>query len=446
MTPCLDTTHDPAATSWVASAQDPDNDFPIQNLPFGVFSLHGNAVSDDRIGVAIGDQVLDLYGCLEAQVLGFERQAVQAACRAPRLNALLALDRAAWREVRREVFLLLTTDDHHLRSRVRHHLRHRDDVSMAMPVAPGDYTDFYASIHHATNVGHMLRPDNPLLPNYKWVPIGYHGRSSSLVVSGTPVRRPSGQVLPEGSDIPEVRLTRRLDYELEVGLIIGTGNQQGTPIALDEAEAHMFGVCLLNDWSARDLQAWEYQPLGPFLAKNFATSISPWIVSLDALEPYRVAPEPRPSSDPAPLPYLRSDRHDARGAIDIRLEVTLQSARMRAGGHAPVKLSCSEFRQMYWTFVQLVAHHTVNGCNLRPGDLLGSGTVSGPSAAARGCLLELTWKGTAPIELPGGETRQFLEDGDDVTIRGWCEAPGRPRIGFGSCEGRVLAPDVQASS
>ena len=437
--PHLDATHDPAATTWVESGQAPGTEFPIQNLPFGVFSLHGHAVADDRIGVAIGNEVLDLYGCLEAQVAGFERPELQAACRAPRLNALLALDRAAWREVRHEVFHLLTTDDAHLRSRVRRHLRAMDDVAMALPIAPGDYTDFYASLHHATNVGQMMRPDNPLLPNYKWVPIGYHGRSSSIVVSGTPVCRPSGQVRADDAAPPSVQPTRRLDYELEVGLVLGRGNAQGTAIALDDAEAHMFGVCLLNDWSARDLQAWEYQPLGPFLAKNFCTSLSPWVVTFEALEPFRCAPAARPDTDPAPLPYLRSRVHDVRGAIDLRLEVLLQTGRMRDEGRDPVGLSQGEFRQLYWTFAQMVAHHTVNGCNLRPGDLFGSGTVSGPSAGSRGSLLELAWRGRQPLQLPNGEQRRFLEDGDEVILRGWCEAPGRARIGLGTCRGRIEA-------
>jgi len=443
MWPRLDLTHDPAAESWVASAQSPTTDFPVQNLPFGVFSLHGNAVADDRIGVAIGDEVLDLHGCIEAQVLGFERHDLQEACRAQKLNDLLALDRAAWLEVRLAVFELLTTQDPHLRTRVRRHLRAQSEVAMAMPVVPGDYTDFYASIDHATNVGSMFRPDSPLLPNYRWVPIGYHGRASSVVVSGTDIRRPAGQVLLEGADVPIVAPSRRLDYELEMALVVGHGNTLGVPVALDDAEAHLFGLCLLNDWSARDIQAWEYQPLGPFLSKSFATSLSPWVVTFDALEPFRVAPRARGDQEPAPLPYLQSVAHAQRGGVDVQLGVWLQSATMRDAGEPPARLSCSEFRQMYWTFVQLLAHHTSNGCNLRPGDLIGSGTISGPSRDQRGCLLELAWRGQEPVELPSGERRRFLEDGDEVTLRAWCEAPGRRRIGFGACHGRVVACEMQ---
>ncbi len=440
--PALDVTHDPTATSWVSSAQDADTDFPVQNLPLGVFSLHGDAVSDDRLGVAIGDQVLDLSGCLEAQVIGFERADLQQACRAQRLNALLALDPDAWRMLRREVFDLLTTPDEQLRGRVRRHLRAMRSVAMTMPVAPGDYTDFYASIHHATNVGVMMRPDNPLLPNYRWTPIGYHGRSSSLVVSGTGVRRPVGQWKPETARGPVVEPSRRLDYELEVALVVGGSNALGTRIALDAAERHMFGICLLNDWSARDVQAWEYQPLGPFLSKNFATSISPWVVTFDALEPFRISPAPRGEDDPPLMSYLESGRHAERGGLDVRLEVSLETQRMRSRGEPAARLSRSEFRQMYWTFPQLVAHHTLTGCNLRPGDLLASGTVSGPTRSERGSLLELSWRGTEPVVLPNGEERRFLEDGDEVILKGWCEAPGRKRIGLGTCRGRVLAPEV----
>ena len=300
---------------------------------------------------------------------------------------------------------------------------------MLLPVAIGDYTDFYASVHHATNVGSMFRPDNPLLPNYKWLPIGYHGRSSSIVVSGTPVRRPSGQTKDDASPAPVFGPSKRLDYEMELGMFIGPGNDLGEPIAVGSALDHVFGFCLVNDWSARDVQTWEYQPLGPFLAKSFATSISPWIVTLDALEPFRTRAFERASGDPEPLPYLRDDV-----GYDINVEVWLRTKKMSE----PVRLSRGNFRDMYWTVAQLVAHHTSNGCNLRPGDLLASGTISGPEKDARGCLLELTWRGTEPIQLPTGETRRFLEDGDEVILRAYCEREGVPRIGFGECRGVVV--------
>jgi fumarylacetoacetase len=315
---------------------------------------------------------------------------------------------------------------------------------MLLPVEIGDYTDFYASIFHATNVGSMFRPDEPLLPNYKHVPIGYHGRASSIVPTGTPVRRPLGQVMPDGAPEPLFRASRRLDYELEVGVFVGPGNALGEPIPASEAEHHVFGLCLLNDWSARDIQAWEYQPLGPFLAKSFATSISPWVVTLDALEPFRVPPQPRPAGDPPPLMYLESDEVRERGAIDVRLEVAISTERMRAAGMAPHVVSRSTLRHLYWTIAQLVTHHASNGCNLRPGDLLGTGTVSGPTRESRGCLLELTWRGSEPLQLPGGETRRFLEDGDEVIFRGWCEREGTIRIGLGECRG-VITPSRSIS-
>jgi fumarylacetoacetase len=308
---------------------------------------------------------------------------------------------------------------------------------MLLPAEVGDYTDFYASIHHATNVGRMMRPDNPLLPNYHWVPIGYHGRASSLVVSGTPVVRPSGQARPDAAAPPVVGPSRRLDYELEVGAFVGPGNPHGVPIGLRDAGAHVFGLCLVNDWSARDIQAWEYQPLGPFLSKSFATSVSPWIVTTHALAPFRVPAATRAPGVPPPLPYLTHEADAARGAVDLTLEVWLQSEQMRAAGLAPVRLSQALFREMFWTIGQLVAHHASNGCNLRPGDLLASGTVSGAAEDARGCLLELAWRGERPVTLPGGETRGFLQDGDEVVFRGWCAASGAQRIGFGECRGRV---------
>jgi len=306
-------------------------------------------------------------------------------------------------------------------------------------VRVGDYTDFYASIDHATNVGSMFRPDNALLPNYKWVPIGYHGRASSIVPSGTPVRRPSGQTREESSSPPVFGPSRRLDYELEVGAIIADGNALGAPIPIASAEQHVAGLCLVNDWSARDIQAWEYQPLGPFLAKSFATTLSPWIVTLDALAPFRVPATDRPEGDPAPLPYLDDAADRSKGGFDVSLEVLLSTRRMREDGVPPWRASAGSFAAMYWTLAQMVAHHTSNGCNLQPGDLLASGTVSGPTKESRGCLLERTWRGSEPIALPTGESRRFLEDGDEVIMRAWCERDGRRRIGFGECRGIVSA-------
>jgi fumarylacetoacetase len=340
------------------------------------------------------------------------------------------------------VSLLLRADgDHGTRSR---ELRDRllvpmADVEMLVPARIGDYTDFYASIHHASNVGSMFRPDNALLPNYKWVPIGYHGRASSIVPSGAAVRRPSGQTRDDASAPPQFGPTRRLDYELEVGVFIGAGNALGTPIPIGEAESHVAGLCLVNDWSARDVQAWEYQPLGPFLAKNFATTVSPWIVSLDALAPFRAPAFARAEGDPAPLPYLHDERDARAGGVDITLEVLIQSLRMRREGVAPMRVSRGSFTAMYWTVAQLVTHHASNGANLQPGDLLASGTVSGAEKESRGCLLERTWRGTEPLTLPTGETRRFLEDGDEVIMRGWCERDGARRIGFGECRGTVIA-------
>jgi len=378
-------------------------DFPIENLPFGVARVGGEA----HIVTALHDEVLDLHAA--ADLIG------EPTLREPALNALAA--RRVTRETKARIREVI--DD----------IPRIANVEMLLPVHIGDYTDFYASIHHATNVGSMFRPDNPLLPNYKWLPIGYHGRSSSIVVSGTPVRRPHGQTKDENAPAPHFGASKRLDYEMELGMVIGRGNELGEPIAVGNALDHVFGFCLVNDWSARDIQTWEYQPLGPFLAKNFATSISPWIVTLDALEPFRTRAFVRAEGDPDPLPYL----HDDVG-YDINVEVWLRTKQMTE----PVRLSRGNFRDMYWTVAQLVAHHTSNGCNLRPGDLLASGTISGVAKDARGCLLELTWRGTEPIQLPTGETRRFLEDGDEVVMRAYCERQGFARVGFGECRGVVI--------
>jgi fumarylacetoacetase len=435
----MDQTHDPARTSWVESAQG-HRDFPIQNLPYGVFR-----VPDDdepaRVGVAIGDGVLDLTACHdEGRFTGAAERAAEA-CAAPALNLLMAVPAAERRELRRQIADLLSADSAAWRANRRlgdRLLVPRAEVELLLPATIGDYTDFYASVHHATNVGSMFRPDNPLLPNYKWVPIGYHGRASSIVPSGTPVRRPRGQIKPADLDAPTYAPTRSLDYEMELGCFVAGGNPLGDPVPVDRAEERLFGVCLVNDWSARDVQAWEYQPLGPFLAKNFATTVSPWVVTMEALAPFRVPAFRRPPGDPDPLPYLRSEHNSAAGGLDIVVEVFLASARMRESGTPPARLSRGRVADLYWTPAQMLAHHASNGCNLQPGDLFASGTVSGPEREQRGCLLELTWRGAEPLTLPGGETRRFLEDGDEVVMRGWCEREGAVRIGLGECRGVIV--------
>jgi fumarylacetoacetase len=433
-----DDTHDPARRSWVMSANDAATDFPIQNLPFGVFRRRGSN-ERARVGVAIGDMVLDVSGAAlrsPSQFLG-NAEAIEA-CDTSSLNALMALGRRQLAVLRETLANALDATNAVARHDLASSVIPMSDVEMLMPARIGDYTDFYASVYHATNVGSMFRPDNALLPNYKYVPIGYHGRASSIVPSGTAVVRPRGQRKGPTDAAPTVGPSRSMDYECEVGVFIGKGTALGETIPIDEAEQHLFGLALVNDWSARDVQSWEYQPLGPFLAKNFATTVSPWVVTLDALAPFRVPAFARPAGDPAPLPYLSSAENDACGGVAITLEVRLQSAAMRARGEAAVGVSRTSFTHMYWTLAQLVTHHAMGGCNLRPGDLLASGTVSGPTKEERGCLLELTWRGSEPLTLPGGETRAFLEDGDLVEIAGWCEATGMRRIGFGTATGVVV--------
>jgi fumarylacetoacetase len=430
-----DATNDPARRSWLASANAEGCDFPIQNLPFAVFRRRG---SDEafRGGIGIGDQILD-FGAL-GDSPPFQGDAARGARAAsqPALNALMQLGAPVWRALRQAVFEGLL-EGAPLRSQLSACLVMQSEAEYSLPARIGDFTDFYSSIYHATTVGRMFRPDSPLLPNYKWVPIGYHGRSSSIIVSGHDVARPRGQRLPPGQEAPVVGPSARLDYELELGLFVGGGNALGTQIPMSRAESHIFGVCLLNDWSARDLQAWEYQPLGPFLAKNFATTISPWVVSLQALAPFRTAFSRSPQ-DPAPLPYLDSEANRAAGAIDIRLEALLQTAAMEKRGDPPQRLSSTSFRHSYWTAAQLVSHHTVNGCNLVAGDLLGTGTQSGPTPSEAGSLLELSAGGKQPIRLGQGEQRTFLEDGDTLILKGWCERPGAARIGFGEARGRII--------
>jgi fumarylacetoacetase len=437
MTPAIDPTCEPALRSFVESANRSDHDFPIQNLPFGVFR-HAGSDKPPHIGVAIGDHALDLHGCIEAGLLASLSADITRALRATTLNALMALGRDAAKAVRAAVSDLLREDNPTLRDDAARRnvlLPLQSDLEMLLPCTIGDYTDFYASVHHATNIGSMFRPDNPLMPNYKHLPVGYHGRASSIVVSGTDIIRPSGQTRADDADLPVYGPCRLLDYELEMGFFVGAGNAMGRPIAMHVVHDHIFGMCIVNDWSARDVQKWEYQPLGPFNAKNFATSISPWVVTLDALQPYLLPGPLRDDEDPPTLEYLQP-RQDL--AVDITCEVFISSAAMREQGHEPQRLSRGNFRDMFWTIGQMLTHHTSTGCNARPGDLLASGTVSGPEESARGCLLELTWRGENPIDLPDGTQRKFLQDGDEVIINAYCQRGNAARIGFGSCRGIVL--------
>jgi fumarylacetoacetase len=418
----IDVTHDPDLRSWVESANSADTDFPIQNLPFGRFRPGADAPW--RIGVAIGNQVLGLRAT--GLVDHDDMNRLMALATADRQRLRMALSEGLRRGSGKE-------------GAWRAALQPVSGVDLGVPCRIGDYTDFYVGIHHATAVGRLFRPDNPLLPNYKWVPIGYHGRASTILPSGQSFVRPQGQLMGPGDAQPRLAPTQRLDFELELGLFIGRGNPIGRPIPVDQAEAHLFGVVLFNDWSARDVQAWEYQPLGPFLSKNFASSISPWIVTMEALAPFR-RPFVRPAGDPAPLPYLDGEANRAAGAIDIDLEVRLQTRRMREASLAPQAITHSNFADAaYWTASQLVAHHTVNGCALASGDLFGSGTLSGPQPEQAGSLLELTQGGQQPIVLPSGERRTFIEDGDTIVFKGWCERQGAARIGFGEVRATVAA-------
>lgn len=432
-------TCDPALRSWVKTAQAPGTDFPIQNLPFGVARIPGEA--EPRVVLAIGDRVLDLHALTTAGILTGLDEATIAACRQTTLNALMALPRASLRLLREQLSAMLEearVETMRHRAVLESALKPQSGVEMLVPAAIGDYTDFYASIYHATNVGKLFRPDNPLLPNYKYVPIGYHGRASSIVPSGTAVRRPRGQLPGGAGEAPTFAPSRLLDYELEMGAFVGKTNSLSDAVPIDEAREHLFGLCLVNDWSARDIQSWEYQPLGPFLAKSFATTVSPWVVTLDALEPFRVPAQARSEGDPAPLPYLTGADDQRRGGFDVQLEVYLETPRMHQAGEAPFLLSRGNLRELYWTLAQMLAHHTSNGCNLRTGDLLATGTVSGSATTSRGCLLEITARGAQPVVLRNGETRKFLEDGDTVIFRGYCEREGAVRIGFGECRGTVL--------
>lgn len=431
----IDATHAPELRSWVDSANTPGSDFPIQNLPHGVFRRKG---SDEpfRGGVAIGDQILDMAAAVATGVFAPAAQEAATAAGAGTLNGLMALGKPAWTLLRAELSRLLQGGAAQAQVEVlRACLVPQAQAEYAVPARIGDYTDFFTSYHHMINVGRIFLPDAPPMANFKWLPIAYHGRASSVEVSGANFHRPLGQTRPPGAEQPLFGPTKRLDYEMELGFWIGPGNRRGEPIAIDEAQDHIFGVSLFNDWSARDVQGWESAPLGPFLAKNFLSSVSPWIVTLQALAPFRCA-LPREAGDPPTLPNLSPA--DPLQAYDVQLEVWLQTAQGEHNGWAPSRLSRTSFRHGYWSMAQMLAHHTEGGCNLNPGDLLGTGTQSGPGPGEQGCLLELTRGGREPLQLPHGQTRSFLEDGDTVTLRGWAEKPGAARIGFGECSGTVL--------
>ena len=435
----INETHDPNLKSWVESANDPNTDFPIQNLPFCYFSKIGS----DGPGVIIGDQVLDIRRASEDGKL-FEKPehgflvALYSGSNCPldRMSEESAEDHSAFRKRLSELFS--DSCSRKMQQKVSEYLLPITSLKMLLPTDIGDYTDFYCSIYHATNVGSMFRPDNPLLPNYKYVPIGYHGRASSIVISGTDIKRPKGQNRSDQEAPPVFIPCKSLDYEMEVGFFVGQGNELGTSIPIGEAEKHIFGLCLVNDWSARDIQAWEYQPLGPFLAKNFATTISPFVVTMEALAPFRTKAFEREEGDPAPLDYLADENNEKFGGLDINLEVFIQTEKMRAENIEPCLLSRSNMKDLYWTIGQMLTHHASGGCNLQTGDLIATGTISGKEKSERGSMLELSWRGTEPIDLPSGEQRRFLEDGDEIIMKGYCEREGFRRIGFGECRGRIL--------
>lgn len=425
----MDATHDPKRRSWVASAND-HAEFPIQNLPLGVFSPKGDRA---RGGVAIGDMILDL-GAVAPLLTGEAKLAAEAGA-GDALNPLFAMGAGPRRALRLALSELLS--DAGAQRAVEPHLHRASDCTLHLPARIGDYTDFYAGIHHATNTGRQFRPDNPLLPNYKYVPVGYHGRASSVQPSGTPVRRPKGQRKPATEAVPSFGPSRNLDYEMELGIWIGPGNALGEPIPIGRAAEHVAGFCLLNDWSARDIQGWEYQPLGPFLAKNFCTTVSPWVITPEALAPFRAAQPPRPEGDPAPMDYLLDATDQREGALDLELEVLLLTPGLREKGLPPHRVALTHARHLYWTPAQLVAHHACGGCNLQPGDLFGTGTISGPEEGTFGSLLETTQGGREPLRLASGETRRFLEDGDEVILRAHARREGFASIGFGECRGTI---------
>ncbi len=426
---------DLAHKSWLPEANRPNIGFPLTHLPYGAFDANG----EQHLCIAVGTHLLDLHHCAQAGLLP---HSLAVACQAPVLNPLMSLGPRAWALLRETVTQLLhASAKPPLRRRVEEALHSIAGVTLCKPVDIPDYTDFYASIHHAARVGSIFRPDNPLLPNYKYIPIGYHGRTSSILASGIPVFRPRGQTkpaMPSISNGPNFGPSHQLDFELELAFYIGQSNPLGTPIPLAKAAQHLFGVSLLNDWSARDIQSWEYQPLGPFLGKNFATTVAHWVTPMAALDPFRCPPAPRPKGDPRPLQYLRGAVDQRQGALDIKLEAFLTTRTSRKNDLPPFRISLTNSRDLYWTPAQLVAHHTSNGCNLRIGDILATGTISGPMVTSAGCLLELTRNGAQPLALSTGETRTWLEDGDEVILRGYCEAPGHPRIVLGYCHATIL--------
>ncbi|EPJ45294.1 MAG: fumarylacetoacetase [Osedax symbiont Rs1] len=431
----LNQTHNPDLTSWVASANVAECDFPIQNLPFAIFRRAGSAEAF-RGGVAIGDKVLDLAALAALNLFAENLQPALRACSQSQLNDFMAMPQATWSALRLALSQALATGSA-LQSSIEATLIAQADIEFDLPCKIGDYTDFYTSIHHATTIGSFFRPDNPLLPNYKWLPIGYHGRSSSITISGTDFHRPVGQTKAATADEPTLGPCKRLDYEMEVGIYIGAGNEMGSPINIEQTDQYVFGMCLFNDWSARDIQGWEYQPLGPFLAKNFASTVSPWIITNEALAPFRQAWQ-RQKSDPQPLAYLSGQQNSTLGSYDIQLEVSLQTANMRSAQIEGQKITRTSFKHSYWSVAQMVAHHTVNGCNLQAGDFFGSGTQSGPSLDQVGSMMELTSAGKTSFTLENGESRTFLEDGDAIIMSGFCVAEGATRIGFGSVKATIL--------
>jgi fumarylacetoacetase len=436
--PQLNETHDPNLQSWVDGANDPEADFPVQNLPFGIFTDPKSGKG--RVGVAIGDMILDVAAAREKGVIGGVADDAAGVCANDTLNELMAMGGRHWSALRAALSEALRADTEEgeaAQAAADDILIAQADVTMRLPARIGDYTDFYSSIFHATNVGMMLRPDNPLMPNYKHIPIAYHGRASSIVPSGEPCKRPVGQTKGPDADAPSFGPSMAFDYETEIGFFVGPGNPLGQPVSIGEAEDHIFGLCILNDWSARDIQAWEYQPLGPFLAKSFASHISPWVVTLEALAPFRCGAYDRPDGDPPPLPYLSSPANEESGGFDVQIEVSLASQQMRNDGTAPEVLAVTNMQHLYWTIFQMLTHHTSNGCNLRPGDMLGTGTISGPDRDSLGSMLEITKRGGEPLELPTGEERKFLADGDELIMSAWCEADGARRIGFGECRAVV---------
>ena len=434
----LNETHDAALTSWVDSANEAGADFPVQNLPFGVFT--DPQTGKGKVGIAIGDMIFDITAARAKGVIGGAADDAAGACSGETLNGLMAMGGRHWSALRVAASQALrydTEDGEAAEALADEILVAQADVTMRLPAQIGDYTDFYASIFHATNVGMMLRPDNPLMPNYKHIPIAYHGRASSIVVSGESCKRPVGQVKSPDADVPSFGPSMAFDYETEIAFYVGPGNPQGQPVSIGEAEDHIFGLSILNDWSARDIQAWEYQPLGPFLAKSFASHVSPWVVTMEALAPFRIGAYARPSDDPTPLPYLLSDANEAAGGFDVQIEVSISSETMRAEDVPPEVLAVTNMQNLYWTIFQMLTHHTSNGCNLRPGDMMGTGTISGPTEDALGSILEITKRGANPITLPTGEERKFLGDGDELIMRAWCEREGARGIGFGECRAVV---------